>query len=414
MLIGPLLLLSDRRHRSVLALTMRRHFLPIFSNSPRIFELTEGSVQHDPADPILNFIFDYYHFKNKQLLQWSPGLNAVLLGADPARRGCPLPLKGWRPLPADATNNDDGGGSSGGGGGGAGWLPKGDDDGTAGRYEAILAGPKRYVAAQWVRNFLDTTSARPPALNCFGLHEWAMLYDEGGGGQSRHQALPLRVSQAELNAVIESGRLACTHFDAFRFFANDARPLNPLALTRERQAELDQPGCLHTGMDLLKWALKLWPFLPSETLSACLTHSIDCRVLDMRASPYDLSPWIERRRTAPAAVKKPALLKEGAATAPASAVAALAATSTEAAAMEAEWTIEAAVAAAATASKPMAGRDRDLSPVKIETAEGRRQYQQIQMSLYYRSLPLRRLLIRDYNTFLEEYKAAEKSTIHHD
>lgn len=54
---------------------------------------------------------------------------------------------------------------------------------------------------EFQRDFLAVTSARPPLLHCFGLHEWAMLYrprGSAGDGRSIHQDLPLRVSQEEV------------------------------------------------------------------------------------------------------------------------------------------------------------------------------------------------------------------------
>ena len=42
------------------------------------------------------------------------------------------------------------------------------------------------------------------------------------------QRLPLRLPQAELNAVVEAQPLACTHWDAVRFFTPEAAPLNEI------------------------------------------------------------------------------------------------------------------------------------------------------------------------------------------
>jgi hypothetical protein len=41
-------------------------------------------------------------------------------------------------------------------------------------------------------------------------------------------------------------------------------------------------------MDLYKWAYKLGPAVPGDLLLDCLVLAADVRVLDMRASPYDL------------------------------------------------------------------------------------------------------------------------------
>ena len=42
-------------------------------------------------------------------------------------------------------------------------------------------------------------------------------------------------------------------------------------------------------MDLYKWALKLSPATPAELVADCFELAADVRVLDMRASPYDLA-----------------------------------------------------------------------------------------------------------------------------
>lgn len=42
-------------------------------------------------------------------------------------------------------------------------------------------------------------------------------------------------------------------------------------------------------MDLLKWSLKLGPAVPGDLLLDCLALARLVRVLDMRASPYDVT-----------------------------------------------------------------------------------------------------------------------------
>jgi hypothetical protein len=106
-------------------------------------------------------------------------------------------------------------------------------------------------------------------------------------GEVRH-AVPLRLGQDGTDAVVEAARLQCTHVDAYRFFSRRSAPLNALRPTRATQRELEQPGCLHAGMDLFKWAYKLSPAVPGELLADCLDLAGEIRELDMRASPYDL------------------------------------------------------------------------------------------------------------------------------
>ena len=75
--------------------------------------------------------------------------------------------------------------------------------------EALTTKPKVLRNLLANRELLLATSLRPPVLNCFGLHEWAMLYvpsetklnGEASAQATRHQALGLRVSQETINQV---------------------------------------------------------------------------------------------------------------------------------------------------------------------------------------------------------------------
>ena len=51
---------------------------------------------------------------------------------------------------------------------------------------------------------------------------------------------------------------------------------------------MEQPGCLHAGMDVYKWAFKLTPLVPSDLVADAFDLAREIRVLDMQASPYDL------------------------------------------------------------------------------------------------------------------------------
>ncbi len=119
------------------------------------------------------------------------------------------------------------------------------------------------------------------------MHEWAMVYRTS---TPRHPHVPLRLGAAGTDAVVESMPLRCSHFDAYRFFTAAARGRNA-RLTRDRQRDTEQPGCLHAGMDLYKWAGKLLPLVESGLLLDCLELAADARAVDMRASPYDLSGY---------------------------------------------------------------------------------------------------------------------------
>jgi hypothetical protein len=144
----------------------------------------------------------------------------------------------------------------------------------------------RIQSIEWIGQMLRRTADRMGAFGCFGLHEWAMVYE---AESIRHPAWPLRITAAEIAGVIQSLRIRCTHYDAFRFFTSPARPLNRYQLTRDTTSAFEQPGCLHTNMDLYKWAFKLAPFTSSDLVADCFELAWCIRVLDMRASPYDLT-----------------------------------------------------------------------------------------------------------------------------
>ncbi|MFG1847215.1 3-methyladenine DNA glycosylase [Micromonospora carbonacea] len=203
--------------------------------------------------PVEDFLFTYYSHRPAQLRRWHPGAGAVLRGADPAEFG-----RDYRATAAGLTLDTD----------------------------AVRA--RRAGSVDWIRALLTATAGRPAHLGCFGMHEWAMVYRQTQE-EVRHNAWPLRLSPARTAEVVQERGVRCSHFDAYRFFTAPARPLNVLTPTRERQHELEQPGCLHANMDLYKWAYKLSPLVPSELVADAFALAREIRTLDMRASPYDLA-----------------------------------------------------------------------------------------------------------------------------
>jgi hypothetical protein len=207
---------------------------------------------------IEDFLFEYYPAKPAQLRRWHPGAGVALAaGAEPP------PHAGRR------------------------WYRTGADGSVTLDVPAFLE--DRGSTVRYVHALLSATSTRPAATGCFGLHEWAMVYREGDG-EHRHR-LPLRLGGAGTDAVVESHRIRCTHIDAFRFFTPDAAPLNTLQPTRETQVAMEQPGCLHANMDLYKWALKLGPAVPGDLLLDAFALAREIRVVDMQASPYDVTAY---------------------------------------------------------------------------------------------------------------------------
>ncbi|GAA2924206.1 hypothetical protein GCM10010458_01970 [Microbacterium luteolum] len=204
--------------------------------------------------PVWDFLFTYYAYKPAQLRRWHPGAGIEL--ADAPERAS------WR------------------------WYSPGSTmDSVVPDAQAFAA--EKQELADLIERMLRRTASRPGQFGCFGLHEWAMVYR---ADEHRHP-VPLRLGQAGTDAVVENHDLRCTHFDAFRFFTPDAVPRNRTSLSRDEQPLFEQPGCLHAGMDLYKWAMKLGPLIPGELLLDTFELARDIRLLDMEAAPYDLSAW---------------------------------------------------------------------------------------------------------------------------
>ena len=198
--------------------------------------------------PVHDFLFTYYSQRPSQLRRWHPGYGVRLVDA-PEHAG----LKGY----ADGAVTDE------------------------------------YVSSQrtlltTLARLLRATASRPANFGCFGMHEWAMVY-RLGEEETRHADWPLRLGPDGTDAVVESHRIACSHFDAYRFFTPASAPLNTLAPTSQDRADFEQPACLHAGMDLYKHAFRLTPMISSDLVADCFELALDIRVLDMRAAPYDLT-----------------------------------------------------------------------------------------------------------------------------
>ena len=97
------------------------------------------------------------------------------------------------------------------------------------------------------------------------------------------------MSREATNEAVEANGVNCTHFDAFRFFTPSGRPFNKFELDRAGMIDHDQPGCVHANMDLYKFAYKLAPFIDWSVLASAFKLATAARILDMRASPYDVT-----------------------------------------------------------------------------------------------------------------------------
>jgi hypothetical protein len=212
--------------------------------------------------PIADFLFDYYPYPFAFLEQWHPGIGTGIewsteAAQDPALRH--LSNRGYR-----------------------------EENGALFADPALMP-EKEKQRLEWIVSLLEATRDRAPNFACHGLHEWAMVY---GGRSVRHEKiLPLRLPQQEIDALVSSRPICCSHHDAFRFFADEARPFNRMQPDLTTRHDHEQPGCLHANMDLYKWAAKAMPWCGSDLLIECFELAVRIRDLDMRASPYDLTAW---------------------------------------------------------------------------------------------------------------------------
>jgi len=227
------------------------------AHAARTDALTAGRRQRaarGETHPVDDFLYTYYSYKPSLLRRWHPGRDVALDDAADA------PHAAWRWYRAE------------------GGVVSADT-------EAFLTEKRPLVRA--IRGILAGALGRTASYGCFGMHEWAMVYRDR---DTRHP-VPLRLGAEGTDAVVEAHDVRCTHIDAFRFFTPDAVPRNRFAPTRETQPQMEQPGCLHAGMDLYKWAVKLGPLVPGELMLDAFELARDIRELDMRASPYDLTGW---------------------------------------------------------------------------------------------------------------------------
>lgn len=206
--------------------------------------------------PVEDFLFTYYPTRPGRLRRWHPGFGVALLDAE-GEYGPPW-YRTVRVGTRDFTVLDE---------------------------RKVL---QRVDAVRWVHDLNKSTATKPWQIGCAGLHEWAMVYGLSQD-EVRHSAWPLRVAPSVIRDTVDEVGLRCTHFDAYRFFTDEAVPLNPIPLTRADVADNEQPGCLHFNMDLYKHALALTPIVSSDLVRRTFELARDLRALDMRGAPYDLS-----------------------------------------------------------------------------------------------------------------------------
>lgn len=213
----------------------------------------ERRARHEPH-PVHDFLFQYYMYSAGKLETWHPAPSESLVDSPDARER-------FGPPEYRAAS------------------------GVIRRDLRALSHEAR-EQLRGVVNVLVATQSRPANFGCYGVHEWAMVYR---GDNVRHAGIaPLRLPQEEVDGFVDSRPVACSHFDAYRFFAQEAKPLNRIQLGWSSRHEMEQPGCIHANMDLYRWAYTAMPWIGSDILLNCFELAAELRVLDMQASPYDL------------------------------------------------------------------------------------------------------------------------------
>lgn len=205
--------------------------------------------------PVYDFLFEYYRCKRRLITDWHPPVEVHLEGQD-----AQMFLK----------------------------CPRYSEDRLGVYLDITTIKPDETSRMAWVVQLIENALSKRSQHNCYGLHEWALVYKEE---RIRHQDTPLRMDREAIERLLESQTVRCTHYDAFRFFTKEAQPLNTLQPSREERLNDEQFGCIHFNMDLFKWCYKLTPWISSELALRCFFLATEARELDMRASPYDLHAY---------------------------------------------------------------------------------------------------------------------------
>jgi len=206
--------------------------------------------------PVYDFLFTYYSFSPAKLKQWVPSFEESLM------------IEEERELPEFSNY----------------WFEL--------NHNILRLNPQRLqgqalTLVTFIEQLCKAILERTPRFGCFGLHEWAMVY-RMSPEELRHADYSLRLPPDELARFVKSQNLCCTHYDAYRFFTPQAKPLNIFKPALQNRIQNEQAGCLHANMDIYKWATKLWPWIGSDFIAKAFLLALEGRELDMRASPYDL------------------------------------------------------------------------------------------------------------------------------
>ena len=142
--------------------------------------------QRGEKHAVEDFLFTYYPFSPARLRRWHPGWRVGY------EASADLDADG-NPVIADV---DEAGRRS--------WYVESPGPKAVRRADVARYLAERASAFSFMTRLLraSTLTRRRPEFGCFGLHEWAMVHRVPEGGQ-RHEDLPLRLTPAETDAVVE-------------------------------------------------------------------------------------------------------------------------------------------------------------------------------------------------------------------
>ncbi len=158
--------------------------------------------------PVHDFLFTYYSHRPAALRRWHPGYGVTLLDA-PEYDG----LRGYE---VSAVL-----------------------DHRGGRAATERRSVETSVTHGWRADVRSSSPLGPArrdgvATGHAGLLRAARVGDGLPQPTSVRHPWPLRLGAAGTEEVVEAHRIGCSHFDAFRFFTDAARPLNTLQPGRRR------------------------------------------------------------------------------------------------------------------------------------------------------------------------------------
>jgi len=197
---------------------------------------TRSAAPAGEKHPVLDFLFTYYSHRPTHLERWQPGPGVALAGPR-ARRF--LERKGYVET-ADGVVLD----------------------------PSRVHPPARRGPPMFVLDLLSATASRAPRLSCFGLHEWAMVYQEPSDSV-RHNQVPLRLGSAGTDAVVESLDIKCGHFDAFRFSPTPPGPATSSSRRGRRSSTWSSPAACTPTWTCSSGPTSSTRFVPAELVGDC-------------------------------------------------------------------------------------------------------------------------------------------------